>query len=228
MLFRSPMSSSNKRNVSRKSFRNARRPASQTSSQLRDTDVASYARPPLLPQTLHGPEIKVSDNTATASVLTSAGSVSKISTIAQGVSNVQRIADACEMKGLEFGLAVIPGTNVGPVRLIVFQYNLDDSAGAPTMASVLQNIGSLSVVSPYLLDGVDDREFSILHDELFNLASSTATVAKRIFVRANSRIGFNTGGATTGVGQIYALLTTTTASTGPIVTWNSRVYFTDV
>lgn len=196
-------------------------------SKARSSDVLSYAKPPIVPQTLHGPEVKVSDNTATATVLTNAGVMSKISTIAQGVSNVQRIADACQMRGFEYGFSVIGGTNVGPIRLIIFQYNLDDAV-APTMASILQNIGALSVVSPYLLDGVDDREFSILHDELFNLQSSSGSVAKRVFSAVQTRINFNTGAVTTGVGQIYALLTTTPGAAGPVVTWNSRVYFTDV
>lgn len=107
---------------------------------------------------------------ATATALTTAGVVQKLSVIPQGTTDVTRIGDAVTLTGIELKVDgnVSGGVASSIVRYVVFQWKADDTT-APTVGDILE----LSVsTAPYTASYNHDKksQYKIIDD--FRIAVS--------------------------------------------------------
>lgn len=162
-----------------------------------------------------------------------AGTMTKLSGLAQGVADNQRVGDQCKLKSLLIR-GFISGNALGALmcRVIVFRWNDDDTV-APTIGDILQQTGtSVVVTSPYFFDQVRQGRFTVLKDKMIystNAASSNNyTVPFKIYRKIGSRIDTK-GGSTNGKGHIYMLICSsiTNATYCPNIFYNSRISYTD-
>jgi len=196
-----------------------------TKSRTRDV-ITPHDR--LIPR---GPELKHLDVNSGGYVagVTSAGTLTSLTDIVQGVAGNQRTGDAVRIRGLDFRFAAYHqvGSLQGVLRFIVFSYNEDS---APTPALTLQSTGSASaVVSPYYLDHVENGSLNILFDSAYAGDSSPDAFfyhARRV---VNLPVAFVTG-TTNGSGKLHLLVISDAglATNCANYQWWSRIFYDDV
>ncbi len=191
------------------------------------SDVSVYFKPPLNQSPLRGPELKVSDTFGVASTLTNALSPIDLTAMAQGVSNVQRVGDSVTIHAIEFNYLLTAATGAPPARLSIFQWNEDTGSVVPTLGALYQNTGTQITVSPYPLNAVDQHDFGVIFDEVVSFQSSSASVSRSVKIPLNCRISFN-GSATSGTGKLFLTTLSNVAASGPVISYNVRVYYSDV
>lgn len=193
-----------------------------------DTRISSVAGSFLHP-TIHvkapATEVKFVDTTVLGAVPV-AGSITKLSTVAQGVGASQRIGDeaalrAISIRGYVAGAAAAVNSRL---RVIVFQWNEDDALGAPVVGSIIQ--GGATVYAPYNYAAIRDSDFRVLFDRLFAVDPIAGPGTQSFFweKKIDGRLAFNAA-VTTGSGMLYLLLISDLATTSEGLT--ARVLYTD-
>lgn len=180
------------------------------------------------------PELKHLDVTTAGYVagVTYAGNITALSAISQGVGGNQRVGDAVSVRGIEFRMAGYPQGTSTFLRLVLFQWNVPSSLGAPTAANVLQSVGvtAQTIAVPYDFAGAEEGRLNIIADEVV-VVQTGATGPFSLMVRRNGQwqVDFDTG-AVTASGQIYALVISDAALAGnaPVYQWWSRVLYDDL
>lgn len=161
-----------------------------------------------------------------------AGTITALSAIAQGVAGNQRVGDAAMVRGIDFRAAAYSQGSSQFLRMIVFQWNLDTSIGAPTAGQVLQGVGATAqtIACPYDFTSAEQGRLNIIADFVLEAASSATTPALKV-VQKEGRWQVNfTAGSTTAQGQIYVLAISDAALAGnaPVYQWWSRIMYDDL
>ncbi len=160
------------------------------------------------------------------------GSLSAISTIAQGLDVNNRVGDSIRLQRVEWRgtFNTDTGAVTTAVRVLVFR-DLDGAGTAPAVTDVLQTTGSVnSVNSPYNRLNLD--RFSILFDETSTLSNVGQTQVVMAFEAQHQGhikyLGTAAAAASNGRGTMYTILicdrVTTLLPTGNQI---ARIYYTD-
>lgn len=163
-----------------------------------------------------------------ATQITTTATVTKLSAVAQGVGDSQRVGDALTATGVEYRQLCVYDYNAC-IRHIVFQYKPDD-----TTAPVVGDILDLSVITtafnaPYNHD--KRNQFRILDDYRAygdNSGEGANGVVKRLFGKKISKDIRYLAAGTSGFNQIYMIsVSSQGGATAPLVTVGARITFTD-
>jgi hypothetical protein len=152
------------------------------------------------------PELKHLDTNSGGYIggITTAGSVTSLCDIVQGVAGNQRTGDSVRVKGVDLRVAAYhqAGSVQGGLRFVLFAYNEDV---APGVGSVIQTTGSAAaLVAPYYSDHVENNALNIIADFVYAGDSSPdAFYYHRVFT-GNWPISFNAG-TTTGAGKLWLI-----------------------
>jgi hypothetical protein len=202
---------------------------SQAQRQLTWGEAASVYRPKLKRPEMNETSVKYFDSSKVSSSVTFNGTVTKLTTITQGVGLGQRVGDGVDVIGIELRGTVYVLTAVNTcVRTIIFQWLLDDTT-PPTAAQILQVTGSsMSPASAYLLQSARAGLFGILADWTTEVSGTGdgAKCFRRKFDHLHCDIAFNIALAT-GMGHLYMLEISDLNATLPASLWYSRVAFVD-
>lgn len=167
--------------------------------------------------------------------------ITDITNIGPGTAVNQRIGDQLNPKRFEFQLLMdCQATNPSnQFRLIIFQYRLDNTAGAPTLANILDPgptglvAGNITVMSPYNFDL--RHQYTILYDGKWqaqgSLGSSKNTQVVKKVVRLSKRcakVNYNAG-VNTGDHHIFTVLFAEqpAGATAGLTTFNGRLIYRD-
>lgn len=162
-----------------------------------------------------------------------AGVFHKLSNIAQGVTDSQRIGDAICINKLHLKYTVWAGDATNLIRVIVFQWKDNDST-APTLPDILTQAGGTpgyEYYGSYVHDNLGNK-FNVLYDKLIgmNLASGAPkSVNKNMNMKYfKKEIEFVAGGGN-GFNHIYMLaISDSAASTHPSLQFSSYLTYTDI
>jgi len=143
---------------------------------------------------------------------TSTGSVSKLTSVVQGVGVRQREGDALEIESMVFNydLDAINADIFTTTRLIIFQWIPSDSLVVPTITNVLQSASTLS-----MYNWEQSRNYRILLDKTWSQVGITAAPCDSGFQAETGVVvpvekGFRKitfqPAVTTSANAIYALL----------------------
>lgn len=194
-------------------------------------------------------EVKALDVDYAAQV-TTAGTVVKLTSVAQGVSHVQRVGDALFRKDMDILYSITVGATgliaaadqYNTVRVLIFEWLEDDGLVAPTVANVLDTgLVTIKTLAQYNWDTkhlyriLYDRQHVVFNQPVWNGAAiqwahgedGTFATPSPITIGLNGRIDFDAD-ATVGKGHVYALLISDSAFTpNPAIEFVSRFRFTD-
>jgi hypothetical protein len=136
-----------------------------------------------------------------------AGSPSKISAVPQGLTDITRVGDSIQLVSLEIrcNAAMTIATDfTNLLRLVCFQWTVDDTGTAPVIADVFQStVATEACVSAITHDNV--QKVDVLADHLFCL-SSTGDLNKSfhaVVTRFKMPVVNYIAATTTGVGNLY-------------------------
>lgn len=154
------------------------------------------------------------------------GTVTSISNIQQGDTDVTRDGDQAYIRSLELQWEASVGDTFNVLRFIVFQWF---PATTPTVADILLTSGSNDgVLSPYTHD--TRFQFKILYDRKMHLNTNTPNMSYRYRIWKDfkyNRIQY-LGGTTDGQNKIYVLkISDSGAITHPSVANFTKLNFSD-
>lgn len=177
-------------------------------------------------------ELKSIDETGGASA-PALGLITRWFNIPQGTGNTQRIGNDINATHLELQYDITQADAFNRVRVIVFQWALDDATAVPTINDILF-VGATNYFNA--LYNFDNRDkYKILHDRRYLLENTSvgiSSVPKSSPIYKlkipHKQILFNGSGATTGRFMIYQLLCSDSASVpNPNVVTNIRLIYRD-
>lgn len=177
-------------------------------------------------------ELKSFDNIGSASPDT-AGVIAKWFSIPQGSGNAQRIGNDITGTHIELRYDITLSDSYNKVRVIIFQWALDDGVDVPTVPDILY-LGTGNYFNA--LYSFDNRDkFKILHDRRYLLeATSVGTTSTPLSSPTyklkipHKQLKFNGAGATTGRFMIYQLtISDSVAVPHPSVNTNVRLVYRD-
>jgi len=156
------------------------------------------------------------------------GSISKLTSIAQGDTDSTRDGDALAIVRIQSVMiaAVADTTNI--CRVVIFAWNSDDGVEAPTMSSLFQTT-STAYISAFNRDNVRSKKLVVLYDTIMTLSSAGPMIKESRFEKKwkKHQISF-TATTTAGIGHIYAVYVSDSAGIpNPLFTAYHRVWFTD-
>lgn len=164
-----------------------------------------------------------------ATQITTTAVVTKLSAVAQGVGDSQRVGDALTATGVEYR-QLCSYQDAGCIRHVVFQWKADDTT-APVVGDIL-DLGVITTAfnAPYNHD--KRNQFRILDDyRAFgdNSGEGATGVTKRLFGKKISKDIRYLAAGTTGFNQIYMISVSSVsgAANPPSVTVGARITFTD-
>lgn len=171
-------------------------------------------------------ETKIAEATGTSAIDT-AGAVTSMSLIAQGLDYQNRIGDSIKLQRIEFRVRWTVGTGTGTFIRTLLVRDLDNYGTKPTIGDVLQTV---SVLSPK--DYLNADRFSILYDELGTLNQSEANSVSTFDMAHEGHIkylGTTAADASNGKGSLYMMFLSNEAAgaTSPTVVLHTRIYYTD-
>ena len=140
-----------------------------------------------------------------------------------------RVGDKINIKSMVIRGTLTEADTKNIVRIVIFQWYPVDSASIPVASQILASTGTWGIVSPFIHD--TRNQFGILVDKIYNL-NSVSLPYRPFEIRvplkyAKKQIGFNAAGLF-GSNHILALIITdSSASTHPTVSFYTRVYYTD-
>lgn len=155
---------------------------------------------------------------AGAAVASLAGSITPLFPIPQGAGNSQRVGNDITASYMQLQwqgtIATTDASNI--IRILIFQWSLDNATAVPTVADILYTGGGMAAWNA--LPHFDNRDkYKILYDqsvflEAGSVGSSTASVGPRKLKIPHKTMLFNGGGVTTGRYMTYALLCSDSAA----------------
>lgn len=168
---------------------------------------------------------------ASGTNINTTGTIINLSDIAQGDTDMSRTGDVISLKNAFGNYSIIAGTSgtVTVVRLIWFQWRMDNGAEAPTIGDILFDTTNVPYLSNYK---VDMSKFKVLADRMHYvgpIGGDANMLSRKISLRNfNKRLMYDAGG-TNGKNQIYLLVIGNNASgaTAPNMYYHFRLTFTD-
>jgi hypothetical protein len=170
------------------------------------------------------------------SIISSSGLMIDITTIPQDTSDTGRIGDKLQWTKISGKLWMQAIDPVNAVRVIIFQYNEDDSAAPPSLSLVLKDL-AFPIVSPYTKD--TGKLYTVLYDRVFWAENDSVGHGSKIdhdnkleiFPRsgnwAKRHVQF-IGGSLNGTGKIYMMAIANSPTTlHPTLQWGLRLNFKD-
>lgn len=173
------------------------------------------------------PEVKAVAG-AVATTASTAGFVGPIAQPAQGVAINQRLGDEIKMLKFEGNIefTVADATNV--VRLVIFQWYMDDVLDIPALSDIFENT-TYPWVSVHKLSAKTRRKYKILYDRAVALSTSNSNmqISCNLDLTSCRKTEF-TAGATTGKNILYyAIVSDSVAVTHPGYTFSTALYYQD-
>lgn len=187
-------------------------------------------------------EKKYYQSSFTPNAISNSGTITNLSALSQGVTHSGRVGDVVSLKELQFNFDCIAsqatlgtwlaGDAYNNIRLILFRWFEDSATAAPTVSSVLNTgLTVYTYLSPYNEDSLESGSLRILFDRTYILENTPYwNGTTTLFASGQSSI-HNTMNAvipksllgdrdlvfndilTTGVGHVYALMISDSAST---------------
>lgn len=159
-------------------------------------------------------------------LLAQAGTVTLLSTIAQGNAITDREANSIRIASVTLHELLTVGAATGFARTIIFQDNLNQGV-LPLVTDVLN---SADVNSPLNAVNKVNKRFRILHDRVYSLVPATETAALNSTNVLSSLspvkfLGTTAVQASQGAGSLYALRVTSLAATQPSSALNWQIHF---
>jgi len=194
-------------------------------------------------------ETKAFDTTTNSFTVSTAGSVAKLTTVTQGATQVTRVGDRLRKRQLDFKYQLQVGAvgliaaadQYNTVRVIVFQWLMDDGLAAPVVANILTTTPTNKSLAMYNFD--TDHDYKILYDRthvLYNTPVWNGAAVqwahgdggsfvneKVVSLQLKGEIEFDAGSAF-GTGHLYALFISDSAfAPNPSCEFVSRLLFED-
>jgi hypothetical protein len=194
-------------------------------------------------------ETKAFDTTSNSFTVSTAGSVLKLTTVTQGATQVTRVGDRLKKKLLSFKYSIQVGATgliaaadqYNTVRVIIFQWHMDDGLAAPVVANILTSTPTNKSLAMYNYD--TDHDYKILYDRshvvyntpIWNGAAvqwnhgdgGTFCNDKVQNIALKGDIEFDAG-SSFGTGHLYALFISDSAfAPNPSCEFVSRLLFED-
>lgn len=164
--------------------------------------------------------------------ITTTGTFTQLSNVAQGDGENQRLGDSLSLSGIRFtGLYAGESTNAASTihipRIVLFRWMPDNNVDAPSLAKMFEDVNDPQ--SHFVGDRAARRKFKVIKDYNFVLASrqnaagnAFMRLLRKKYIKINKKVYYNAG-ATTGKGQLYLLEWSGSASGNEGLYGNSMV-----
>jgi hypothetical protein len=218
------------KNSRKKKSRNRKRGSKQTNNGGGiETAVRRIIYPPRV-ATSERVEVKFLDSELGPVAVTSAGQLTKLSTVAQGATSSQRVGDEIQTEALSLKVNWTAVAGGGIVRTIVLQWNLSDSIVAPSLLGILKTPAAAAnyPLAHYNIQNVEQEVFSVLSDKLsfVNTAGGPQTFQESIVVKPKGSCRYDAA-ALTGQGMFYVLFVSDNLAAQCVVSMTARLLYTD-
>lgn len=163
-----------------------------------------------------------------------AGVITAMFPIAQGTGNSQRVGNDVNASytQIQWQGVISSSDPTNELRVIIFQWSLDNASAVPTVADILYTAGGMAGYNA--LYNFDNRDkYKILYDrsvflEAGSVGSSTVSYGPIKLKIPHKTMLFNGGGATTGRYMLYNLICSDSAGIPhPTVNLQSRLVYRD-
>lgn len=137
--------------------------------------------------------------------------IQRITTIAQGTADINRVGDRVLLNGLSLKFNCVAGDTVNRVRVSVIRWQEDDGSVLPTNSSVYQGITS-SIQAFFNYDGLKGGRFKVLYDKIVDVETQngdTQLFYHKTFNLKKAQIGFT--GSVSGRGHLYVIVNSDSA-----------------
>lgn len=170
-------------------------------------------------------EYKIFNATASGVSSDYTGTVSFLNQPVQGLLDTNRVGDSIKCQNLTFRFLGNRSTVDCWVRYILYW---DQQNQVNAGVDMLENVGSQqAVISP---KNYDNRfRTLILHDYMHYLTASDPLCSNEVSIPINKHTQFigTTATITTGALKVLVISSLVAGATAPVVSWNSRLSFTD-
>lgn len=157
---------------------------------------------------------------------TTAGIITDLSTISQGVTAKDRVGDVIAPMYLDIRYVITDADTTQLFRVMIFKWHADDASDAPQLNELLQDTAGYGCISP--LKWEDKERFTVLYDKRIVIRLPSVIQeghSKRI--KISGKTNYN-GSSTTGSGHIYALfLSDSGVAPHPSILFYGRLYYKD-
>lgn len=161
-----------------------------------------------------------------------AGTITDLTNIAQGVSDLERVGDKISLRGLRLKMGVFSSNNADPAicRITVFQWHPDTAFSLPTVGKLFTYTAAPDIVySPFVHDQAN--QFQILFDKVVITQTNTQIEHVKIMRKVNMKYAKKavhySGGGVTGSEKLYISIQTNSPTTNPGVFGFTRLYYDD-
>lgn len=175
-------------------------------------------------------EFKYYDSATNGTSISNVATVAKILTVPQGIGQAQRIGDELALVYHKMRYSFVSADTYNVCRLLIFQWNDNDSFNAPTAAKLLTNgsTGAIDVTSEFNPDNRD--QYHIMYDRVHAMTTANNAVdyvTKERLIAPHSDVFFNIA-ATTGTNMLYYLaISDSVAVTHPQINMLFRTFYRD-
>jgi len=213
-----------------------------TRAQRRNVVTLARRAVPYVPHAVKAGELKHVDVVLSLEPMLTTMVPILINPIEKGTEDYNRVGREVEMKSVEIRWSVSPVDSAAALqsnyRMMLVYDSSPDSAGAPSTAELLTASGNATSIELYNHDSKD--RFLILYDRTFtqgsylgNDGSHSLLKPGRLYKKLNLKVAFNSGAGTAAThfqtGSLFWCFTgdRSPVSTGSLMSFNSRVFFTD-
>lgn len=189
----------------------------------------TQSAPPRIPAPILYKEPKYFDTSGVAVAMSSSGFFLSLTSTTNGTTDITRIGDQVELHSMEFrySVSVADATNI--MRLVIFQWNADDTTDTPSFSKLMVS-GSQTWNSPFNHD--NSSKLTILYDKVLTLATYYPVKHESFLLPLDRqpvrKILKYAAGSTTGNNMIYMYaVSDSTATTHPFIDYYARVNFYD-
>lgn len=192
--------------------------------------IASVAKAVLPIVTAINTEVKYIDVAANLGISLGAPFIQRLTTLAQGTDENNRVGNSALLKDLNLRISIIPNYTTDPYNLIRYVIFVDkqQSGTPPTTAQLFTNAGNID--SPFNRNYTD--RFVIIKDKrlIISQQGDQQQVFQKIYKKLDFHcrwIGSSSGNADAGNNQLYIAAVSTQVLNLPLFYIYSRVNFTD-
>lgn len=160
------------------------------------------------------------------------GVIRKLTGVAQGGADYQRLGDQIQMKSLTIRFAPSNMADTFNIlRCIIFKWTQDDNVTSPYPSTLLNSTGyTTAPLSAWVFDAMRAKKFKVLYDKTFDLNQDLSVadkLPKVIHLKIKNKINFFAS-TVNGTGHIYMLLISDSGlAPHPIINYVSQAFFTD-
>lgn len=173
------------------------------------------------------------NNLAIANYAVSPGTLSDLTAVAAGTSDVTRVGSRIRLVGLKGHYRMLTGTQDAFIRMMIFTWH-PDNAASPTIGQLL-DIGPSGVVDPDSLPNYNNRkQFTVLKDWKFYMnrnvtgfASSSSLKSINFTIPAKKLPRQTSFTTELNTGENHIFLLAMADSVNPQYLFTARIYFKD-